>query len=87
MCYASTITSESLFLRENFASASKKLQIPPLRYPGFPVEIGGVIELHAAFFYGKPHAGVSTFSGTKLMIFQQEKLLWMLFWFCIRARL
>jgi hypothetical protein len=27
----------------------KKLQIPPLRYPGFPVDVGGVVELHAAF--------------------------------------
>jgi hypothetical protein len=27
-----------------------RLQIPPLRYPGFPVEVGGVGELHAAFF-------------------------------------
>ena len=26
-----------------------KLQVPPLRYPGFPVEIGGVGELHADF--------------------------------------
>jgi hypothetical protein len=25
------------------------LQIPPLRYPGFPVEFGGVGDLHAAF--------------------------------------
>ena len=25
-------------------------QVPPLRYPGFPVELGGVGELHAAFF-------------------------------------
>jgi hypothetical protein len=24
-------------------------QISPLRYPGFPVDIGGVVELHAAF--------------------------------------
>jgi hypothetical protein len=24
-------------------------------YPGFPVEVGGVGELHAAFFNGKPH--------------------------------
>src|SRR5580698_5308054 len=24
-----------------------KLQVPPLRYPGFPVEVGGVGELHA----------------------------------------
>ena len=27
----------------------KKQQVPPLRYPGFPVELGGVGELHAAF--------------------------------------
>ena len=27
-----------------------KLQIPPLRYPRFPVELGCVDELHAAFF-------------------------------------
>ena len=27
-----------------------KLQIPPLRYPGFPVELGGVGALHAPFF-------------------------------------
>ncbi len=27
-----------------------KPQVPPLRYPEFPVEIGGVGELHAAFF-------------------------------------
>jgi hypothetical protein len=25
------------------------LQIPPLRYPGFPVDLGGVGELHAPF--------------------------------------
>jgi hypothetical protein len=25
-------------------------QIPPLRSPGFPVEVSGVGELHAAFF-------------------------------------
>jgi hypothetical protein len=24
-------------------------QIPPLRYPGFPVDIGGAGELHAAY--------------------------------------
>jgi len=27
----------------------QKPQVPPLRYPGFPVELGGVGELHAAF--------------------------------------
>jgi len=24
-------------------------QVPPLRYPGFPVQLSGVGELHAAF--------------------------------------
>ena len=33
----------------------RKPQVPPLRYPGFPVELGGVDELHAAFLNGKPH--------------------------------
>ena len=32
-------------LREN---RKEKPQVPPLRYPGFPVELGGVGELHAA---------------------------------------
>jgi hypothetical protein len=27
-----------------------KLQVPPLRYPGFPVEVGGVDKVHAPFF-------------------------------------
>jgi hypothetical protein len=27
-----------------------KLQVPPLRYPGFPVDFNGFHELHAAFF-------------------------------------
>jgi hypothetical protein len=30
-------------------TADKKPQISPLRYPGFPVEVGGAGELHAAF--------------------------------------
>jgi hypothetical protein len=25
-------------------------QVPPLRYPGFPVKFGGVVALHAPFF-------------------------------------
>ena len=25
----------------------KKQQVPPVRYPGFPVKVGGVGELHA----------------------------------------
>jgi len=32
------------------ACAEVKLQVPPFRYPEFPVEVGGVGELHAAFF-------------------------------------
>jgi hypothetical protein len=35
--------------------AESEPQVPPLRYPGFPVELGGVDELHAAFLNGKPH--------------------------------
>jgi hypothetical protein len=27
-----------------------ELQVPPLRYPGFPVQVSGVGELRAAFF-------------------------------------
>ena len=37
-----------------------KLQVPPLRYPGFPVELGGVAELHAAFFTKAAHAAMSS---------------------------
>jgi hypothetical protein len=33
----------------------KKPRISPLRYPEFPVEFGGVGELHAAFLERKPH--------------------------------
>jgi hypothetical protein len=33
----------------------RKLQIPPLRYPGFPVEVGDVGKPHAAFFTESPH--------------------------------
>jgi hypothetical protein len=28
----------------------EKLQVPPLRYPGFPVEFVGVDRVHAPFF-------------------------------------
>ena len=31
-------------------TADREQQVPPLRYPGFPVEVGGAGELHAAFF-------------------------------------
>ena len=32
-----------------WVKSKRKPQISPLRYPGFPVDIGGVGELHAAF--------------------------------------
>jgi hypothetical protein len=35
--------------------AGEKLQIPPLRSPGFPVEIRGVDQHHAVFLEEKPH--------------------------------
>jgi hypothetical protein len=37
--------------RRDYAVAFGKgaLQVPPLRYPGFPVELGGVGNLHVAF--------------------------------------
>ena len=35
--------------RFSVGEPEEKPQIPPLRYPGFPVEVGGVGELHAAF--------------------------------------
>jgi hypothetical protein len=33
-----------------FVGWGKKLQIPPLRSPGFPVEFSGFRQLHAVFF-------------------------------------
>jgi hypothetical protein len=35
-----------------------KLQIPPLRSPGFPVELGGIGEHHAAFLRKAAHAAL-----------------------------
>ena len=32
-----------------------ELQIPPLRSPGFPVGLGGVVAVHAPFFTEEPH--------------------------------
>ena len=44
----STIRSErrETHLQDGFV----ELQIPPLRSPGFPVELGGFVALHAPFF-------------------------------------
>ena len=36
-------------IEKHFQDGSIELQIPPLRSPGFPVELGGVGALHAAF--------------------------------------
>ena len=33
-----------------FDSADEEQQVPPLRSPGLPVELGGVDALHAPFF-------------------------------------
>ena len=33
-----------------FDAAEDEQQVPPLRSPGFPVELGGVDALHAPFF-------------------------------------
>jgi hypothetical protein len=42
-------------VEKHFQEGSVELQIPPLRYPGFPVELGGVDALHAPFPYRKAH--------------------------------
>src|ERR1700733_1495195 len=34
---------------DSVGEPEEKQQVPPLRSPGFPVEVGGVGELHAAF--------------------------------------
>jgi hypothetical protein len=42
-------------VEKHFHGRSAELQIPPLRSPGFPVELDGVDATHAPFFYGKAH--------------------------------
>jgi hypothetical protein len=42
-------------IEKHFQDGSIELQIPPLRSPGFPVELGGVDALHAPFPYRKAH--------------------------------
>jgi hypothetical protein len=41
--------------KTHFHGRPAELQIPPLRYPGFPVDLGGVGALHAPFSYRKAH--------------------------------
>jgi len=43
-----------LVLSKNSCEIEKQ-QVPPLRYPRFPVKASGVGELHAPFFNGKAH--------------------------------
>ena len=40
---------------KHFQERSVEQQVPPLRSPGFPVELGGVGALHAPFPYRKAH--------------------------------
>src|SRR5258708_442577 len=42
-------------VEKHFQERSAELQIPPLRYPGFPVDVGGVDRSHAPFFKRKAH--------------------------------
>ena len=45
-------TSKSVYRMEGltFVATESEPRVAPLRYPGFPVEVGGVGKLHAAFF-------------------------------------
>jgi hypothetical protein len=49
------MTKGRVALPFKFDAADDELQIPPLRYPGFPVELGGAGALHAPFPYRKAH--------------------------------
>jgi hypothetical protein len=42
-------------VEKHFQERSVELQIPPLRSPGFPVDLGGVGALHAPFPYRNAH--------------------------------
>jgi hypothetical protein len=55
MIQSSTGVADPRGHETGFVAGQAEQQIPPLRYPGFPVEMGGVGELHAAFSYRKPH--------------------------------
>ena len=48
-------TSRDVFTPAEARPIKQKLQIPPLRYPGFPVEVGGVGKHHAPFLRRKAH--------------------------------
>jgi hypothetical protein len=42
--------SEGIAIGASYTPPEGKPQVAALRYPGFPVEVGGVVELHAPFF-------------------------------------
>jgi hypothetical protein len=52
-----TLTHEGLRV---CVRTKRKPQISPLRYLGFPVEFGGVCDLHAAFLTKAAHVAVSS---------------------------
>jgi hypothetical protein len=49
------MTKGTVALPFRFDDVDDEQQVPPLRSPGFPVELGGVDALHAPFPYGKAH--------------------------------
>src|ERR1700679_382425 len=49
------MTKGTVELPFRFVTADDQQQVPPLRSPRFPVELGGVGVLHAPFPYGKAH--------------------------------
>ena len=46
---STSVMSTAGYYKRGCVRTEKKPQISPLRYPGFPVEFGGVGDLHAAF--------------------------------------
>jgi hypothetical protein len=49
------MTKGRVALPFGFDDVDDEQQVPPLRSPGFPVELGGVGALHAPFSYRKAH--------------------------------
>jgi hypothetical protein len=49
------MTKGRVVLPFKFDAIEDEQQVPPLRSPGFPVDLGGVGALHAPFSYRKAH--------------------------------
>jgi hypothetical protein len=49
------MTKGRVALPFRFDSVDDEQQVPPLRYPGFPVELDGAVLLHVPFPYRKAH--------------------------------